>query len=410
MNTNTIKNYAELLVRVGVNLQKGEKLVVSAPVIAADLTRAIVKCAYKNGAREVEVLWKDQEIEKLGLKNRTVKSLSVVPDWAKAQRESYIEEKICYIVIVSDNPDAMKSVSSKKISAAGKARRKAFQKFSDYTSSNKIRWTLAAYPNKAWAKKVYPDCSTSVALKKLWEAIISCVRLDKPSFIDAWDEHQSSLQRRCEFLNKAKIKRFIYKNSIGTDFSVGMPKNYVFCGGAELGALDGIPFTANLPTEEVFSSPDRLTANGKLISSMPLSSNGKIIDNFWIKFKDGRIIDYGAEKGLDTLREIIETDEGSHYLGEIALVGFDSPVRKQNVLFFETLFDENASCHFAIGDSYPNCVEGGGDMDEKSLLAAGLNVSLEHTDFMVGTKDLSISCETEDGRLFDVFVNGEWVI
>ena len=160
----------------------------------------------------------------------------------------------------------------------------------------------------------------------------------------------------------------------------------------------------------MFSSPDRLTANGRLASAMPLSSNGKLIDKFWIEFKNGRIIDYGAEKGLDTLKEIIETDDGSHYLGEIALVGFDSPVRKQNVLFFETLFDENASCHFAIGNCYPNCVEGGGSMDDESLLAAGLNVSLEHVDFMVGTRDLSISCETVDGRQFDIFVNGEWVI
>lgn len=410
MKKEIIKDYAELLVKVGVNLQKGEKLVVSSPVIAADLTREIAKAAYKSGARDVDVIWNDQELEKIGLKNRTIKSLSVIPDWAKAQRESYIEEKICYIAILSLNPDAMKNVSSKKISVARKAKRIAFRKFSEYTSSNKIRWTIAAYPNKAWAKKVYPDFSSSVALKKLWEAVIACVRLDNPSVVDAWAEHQTNLQRRCEFLNKAKIKRFIYKNSIGTDFSIGMPDNYIFCGGAELGALDGIPFTANLPTEEVFSSPDRLTANGRLASAMPLSSNGKLIDKFWIEFKNGRIIDYGAEKGLDTLKEIIETDDGSHYLGEIALVGFDSPVRKQNVLFFETLFDENASCHFAIGNSYPNCVEGGGDMDDESLLAAGLNVSLEHVDFMVGTRDLSILCETVDGRQFDIFVNGEWVI
>ena len=194
MKKEIIKDYAELLVKVGVNLQKGEKLVVSSPVIAADLTREIAKAAYKSGARDVDVLWNDQELEKIGLKNRTIKSLSVIPDWAKAQRESYIEEKICYIAILSLNPDAMKNVSSKKISVARKAKRKAFRKFSEYTSSNKIRWTIAAYPNKAWAKKVYPDFSSSVALKKLWEAVIACVRLDKPSVVDAWAEHQSNLQ------------------------------------------------------------------------------------------------------------------------------------------------------------------------------------------------------------------------
>lgn len=410
MTKKIINDYAELLVRVGVNLQKKEKLVVSAPVLAADLVRAVVKSAYKNGAREVEVMWNDREISKLGLKYRTEKSLSVIPDWAKAQREAFIEEKICYISIISDDPEAMKNISPKKLSVSRRARNKAFLKFFEYTSSNKIRWTLGVYPNKSWAKKVYPEDVPSVALKKLWQSVISCVRLDTPSFIDAWDAHQAELQRRCEVLNNAKIKKFIYKSSSGTDFTVEMPKGYIFCGGAELGAFDGVPFTANLPTEEVFSSPDRLTANGKLVSTKPLCSNGKLIDNFWIIFKDGKIIDYYAEKGMDILKDIIETDEGSHYLGEIALVGFDSPVRKQNVLFYETLFDENASCHFAIGDCYPNCVKNGGDMDKEQLHAAGLNTSLEHVDFMVGAKDLSIKCETEDGKILDVFVNGEWVI
>ncbi len=405
-----IKDYAELLVKVGVNLQKGEKLVISAPVSAADLARETVKVAYINGAREVEVLWNDEEVTKSGLKYRTVKSLSVIPEWAKAQRESFIDERACYISIVSDNPDAMKSISQKKLSAARKARKKAYLKFFEWTSSNKIRWTLAAYPNKAWAKKVYPDCSASVALKKLWQAVAATVRLDCPSPVEAWEKHQSDLQRRCGILNDAGIAKLRYKNSLGTDFSVSMPENYLFCGGAELGALDGIPFTANLPTEEVFSSPDRLSAEGTLVSALPLCSNGKMIENFSLTFKQGRIVEYHAEKGEETLKETIETDEGSHYLGEIALVGFGSPVRKQNVLFYETLFDENASCHFAIGNSYPNCVKGGGDMSDDELLAAGLNVSLEHVDFMVGTSDLSISCETKDGKKFDIFLNGEWVI
>ena len=189
-----------------------------------------------------------------------------------------------------------------------------------------------------------------------------------------------------------------------------MPKNYLFCGGAEEGALDGVMFTANMPTEEVFSSPERLSANGKLVSAMPLCRNGQIIDNFWIEFKNGKIIGYGAGKGYENLKSIIESDEGSHYLGEIALVGYSSPIRNQGVLFYETLFDENASCHFAIGDSYPNCVKNGGDMNEDELKAAGLNCSVEHVDFMVGTKDLSIVCETEDGKTFDVFKNGEWAI
>ena len=339
-----------------------------------------------------------------------MKSLAAVPEWAKMQRDGFIEDRVCYIVIASHDPEALKKVKTEKIATARRAKNLAFAKFRDYTSSNKIRWTIAAYPNKAWAKKVFPQDSSSVAMKKLWNAIIASVRLDADNPMKAWEEHQNNLQRRCKILNDAKIKKLTYKNSIGTNFSVSMPKNYLFCGGAEEGALDGVIFTANMPTEEVFSSPERLSANGKLVSAMPLCRNGQIIDNFWIEFKNGKIIGYGAEKGFENLKSIIESDEGSHYLGEIALVGYSSPIRNQGVLFYETLFDENASCHFAIGDSYPNCVKNGGDMNEDELKAAGLNCSVEHVDFMVGTKDLSIVCETEDGKTFDVFKNGEWAI
>ena len=410
MTKKIITNYADLLIKVGVNLQKKEKLVISAPVIAADLVREIANKAYKNGAREVEVLWNDESLLRLDYKYRSMKSLAAVPEWGKLQRDGFIEDRVCYIVIASHDPEALKKVKTEKIATARRAKNLAFAKFRDYTSSNKIRWTIAAYPNKAWAKKVFPQDSSSAAMKKLWNAIIASVRLDADSPMKAWEEHQNNLQRRCKILNDAKIKKLTYKNSIGTNFSVSMPKNYLFCGGAEEGALDGVMFTANMPTEEVFSSPERLSANGKLVSAMPLCRNGQIIDNFWIEFKNGKIIGYGAEKGYENLKSIIESDEGSHYLGEIALVGYSSPIRNQGVLFYETLFDENASCHFAIGDSYPNCVKNGGDMNEDELKAAGLNCSVEHVDFMVGTKDLSIVCETEDGKTFDVFKNGEWAI
>ena len=410
MTKKIITNYADLLIKVGVNLQKKEKLVISAPVIAADLVREIANKAYKNGAREVEVLWNDETLLRLDYKYRSMKSLAAVPEWGKLQRDGFIEDRVCYIVIASHDPEALKKVKTEKIATARRAKNLAFAKFRDYTSSNKIRWTIAAYPNKAWAKKVFPQDTASVAMKKLWNAIIASVRLDADSPMKAWEEHQNNLQRRCKILNDAKIKKLTYKNSIGTNFSVSMPKNYLFCGGAEEGALDGVMFTANMPTEEVFSSPERLSANGKLVSAMPLCRNGQIIDNFWIEFKNGKIIGYGAEKGYENLKSIIESDEGSHYLGEIALVGYSSPIRNQGVLFYETLFDENASCHFAIGDSYPNCVKNGGDMNEDELKVAGLNCSVEHVDFMVGTKDLSIVCETEDGKKFDVFKNGEWAI
>ena len=410
MNKKILKKYAELVVKTGVNLQKKETLVISAPVNAADLVEEIVLSAYKNGASDVEVLWNDEIVSKYGFKYKTKKQLAIIPEWEKIQRESFVEKKVAYMAIISDDPENFKGINPEKTAIYRRAKNAAFSKFRDYTSSNKIRWSLFAYPNKKWAKKVYPDLSATEAVKKLWQAIIDTARLSADDPVKAWEEHQNTLQSRCDKLNGAKIKKLYYKNSIGTDFSIGLPENYLFCGGAEAGVFDGVMFAANIPTEEVFSSPDRNSANGKLVAAMPLCRNGQIIENFWFEFKDGKIVDYGAEKGYDNLKSIIETDEGSRYLGEVALVGYNSPVRKQNTLFYETLFDENASCHFAIGDSYPNCIKGGGDMDENQIKAAGLNVSLEHVDFMVGTKDLSIKAETEDGKIFDVFKGGDWAI
>lgn len=404
-----LNSYAELLVKIGVNLQKGEMLVISAPINTADLVRATVKCAYKTGASEVLVLWNDDDISKLGYKYRTKKSLGEVPDWVVMQREYFINKKIVYLGISSSDPEALKGINPQKLAISRRASGKALKKFHDYTSSNKIRWAIASYPNKAWAKKMFPNLSSKQAMDKLWEYIMKTVRLDCDNPVKEWQNHQERISKRCKILNEAKIDAFIYTNSLGTNLTVGMPKGYLFCGGAEAGALDGVMFTANLPTEEVFSCPDRKRVNGKVFSSMPLCVNGSLVKDFWFEFKDGRIIDYGAKEGFENLKNIVETDEGSHYLGEIALVGYNSPIRNLDTLFYKTLFDENASCHFAIGSCYPTCIEGGGEMTTEELLEKGLNDSLEHVDFMVGTADLTITAKTVDGKEFKVFQNGDWV-
>ena len=408
MNKKDLEKYAKLLVEIGVNLQKGEMLVVSAPVSTAELVRAIVKHAYKCGASNVNVLWSDDEITRLGYKYRTKKSLAEVPDWLVMQREHFIDKKVCYIGISSSDPEALKGIKPEKLAISRRASGKALKKFHDYTSSNKIRWALGAYPNRAWAKKMFPELPSNVGEKKLWEYIKTSVRLDTEDPVLAWREHQDRISKRCKILNDSKIEKFIYKNSLGTNLEVGMPDGYIFCGGAEAGALDGVMFTANLPTEEVFSCPHRSKVNGKVYSSMPLCANGSIIKDFWFEFKDGRIVDYGAKEGYDNLKNIVETDDGSHYLGEIALVGYNSPIRNLETLFYRTLFDENASCHFAIGACYPTCVEGGGDLTSEELLQKGLNDSLEHVDFMIGTKDLSIIAKTKNGEDLVVFSDGDW--
>lgn len=410
MNAKILSTYADLIIRTGVNLQKGEMLVINAPIDSRGLVEKVVKSAYKAGARNVEVQWLDDKISRLNYKYRSKKELTKIPDWVIKQKDHYIDEKIAFLRILSDNPESLKGVNPEKVAAARRASGKALAKFRDYTGSNKLRWCIAAYPQKDWAKKMFPELSPSAAMKKQWEYIAETMRLNCDDPIKAWEKHQNEISRRCEILNGAKIKTFTYKNSLGTNFTVGMPQGYIFCGGAEKGALDGIRFTANMPTEEVFSCPDRRTANGKLVAAMPLCRNGQIIKNFWFTFENGKITDYGAEEGYENLKSIIETDEGSHYLGEIALVGYNSPIRNLNTLFYETLFDENASCHFAIGDCYPTCLQGGGELTKDELLSSGLNSSIEHVDFMVGTSDLEITATCEDGKQLKIFENGEWVI
>lgn len=410
MDNKTLDKYARLAIRIGVNLQKGEMLVVNAPVSAQKFVEKVVKQAYREGARNVEVQWTDETIGKLNYKYRSKKELANVPEWVRVRSDYYIDEKIAYLNIFSEDPEGLKGVNPEKVAIARRARGKALQRFRDYTGSNKLRWCILAYPNKAWAKKMFPTLSVSAAIEKQWQYIAKTVRLDTEDPIAAWNEHQRKITERCRILNSAKIRSFTYKNSIGTNVTVGMPDGYIFCGGAEKGEQDGVYFTANLPTEEVFSSPDRTSVNGRIVAALPLCRNGQIIDEFWFEFKDGKIVDYGAEQGYDNLKSIIETDEGSHYLGEIALVGYNSPIRNLETMFYETLFDENASCHFAIGDCYPTCLKNGADMTKEELLSHGLNSSIEHVDFMVGTKDLEITAETKSGDILKIFENGEWAV
>ncbi|MBP5307633.1 MAG: aminopeptidase [Clostridia bacterium] len=404
-----LNQYAELIIKQGVNLQKGELVAIASPVTAAELAEAVAEAAYKNGARKVMVMWNDSKIGKLAFEYEDEESLTEVPAHAVASRDYILDNNGVYISILSEIPGLLKDVDAKKVSARSRAMSLALKRFRDSTNVNATRWCLAAYPNGDWAKKMFPDLGEEEALEKQWNYFHKTLRLDAEDYLGAWKIHQQNLARRSKFLNEAKIKTFRYKNSAGTDFTVGMPKGYIFTGAVEK-SRGGIDFTANLPTEEVFSSPDKNTAEGTLVAALPLVRNGVIIENFSITFEKGRIVDFKTEKGYDTLKEIIETDEGSHRLGEIALIGYDSPIQNLKALFYETLFDENASCHFAIGRAFPTCLENGENMTREELSAAGLNDSLQHVDFMVGTKDLSIVATTEDGKEIQIFRDGNWVI
>lgn len=403
-----LKQYAELIIKQGVNLRKGEFVAISSPIMAAELAEAIAEEAYKNGARKVMMMWGDSKIAKLAYEYETLESITEVPEHVVKSRDYILDNKGVYIALISDIPGLLKDVDPVVVAEKGKANNKALHRFRESTGINETRWCLAAYPNEYWAKQMFPELSTEEALEKQWDFVQRTLRLDEEDYLGAWKKHQENLARRSKYLNDAKIKTFHYKNSIGTDFTIGMPKGYKFTGAVEE-AQDGSLFTANLPTEEVFSSPDKYTAEGTLVSALPLVRNGVIIENFSITFEKGRIVNYTAEKGYDTLKQIIETDEGSHYLGEIALIGYDSPIQNLKALFYETLFDENASCHFAIGRAFPTCLEGGDKLTREEQEKVGLNNSLQHVDFMVGTSDLDITATTEDGRVIEIFKNGNWV-
>lgn len=401
--------YAELVIKQGVNLQPGEPVAIAAPILAADLVREVVKTAYECGAPKVTVFWNDSEVSKMHYEYQSEETLTNVPQWLVESRNYIVDTKAVYINIISEEPDLLKDIPPQKVIAAGRATNKAMLRFRESTGCNETRWLIVAYPNVDWAKKMFPELSEKAALEKQWKYLHKTMRLDKADPLGAWRKHANKLAKRSRFLNRAKIVSLHYKNSIGTDFTVEMPKGYIFTGAVEKGG-GGVDFTANMPTEEVFSSPHRLTANGTLVASKPLVRSGAIIENFSLTFKDGRVVDFKAEKGYETLKGIIETDEGSHYLGEIALVGYNSPIQNLNTLFYNTLFDENASCHFAIGRAFPSCIKGGDKLTREKQVEKGLNDSIEHVDFMVGTPDLSIVATTETGEEIVIFKDGDWAI
>ena len=263
-------------------------------------------------------------------------------------------------------------------------------------------------PWLAWAKKVVPDLGEEEAVEKMWELILTAARSDKDG-IAQWKEHVANLAKRNEFLNKEQFAALTFRNAHGTDLTLKMPENYVFMGGREQ-TRGGVPFAANMPTEEVFSAPHKYGANGTVASSLPLVHNGKIVRDFGFTFKDGKIVDYYAAEGADVLKGILDTDEGSRYLGEVALVPYESPIRQLGVLFYSTLFDENASCHLAIGKAYASSVVGGDDMSPEEREAAGINVSFEHVDFMFGTADMLVQGIRKDGTVVDIIKDGSFVI
>lgn len=404
---NLLKKYAKLAIYQGVNVQKNQTLVISSPIECAKFTRMLVEEAYIKGAKEVVVQWNDELTGKLKYKYSPMEVFETVPEWVKESRLSYAKEGACFLSISASDPELLKDVDPKKVATFRKASSIASREFSSRLMSNENAWSIVSIPTVGWAKKVFPNVSEDEAVEKLWDAIFKIVRVDSQDPVKAWEEHKNTLKKNMDFLNSKRFKSLHYTNSLGTDLIIQLPEKHLWTGGAEF-TQDGTEFIANMPTEEIFSMPKKTGVNGKVVSSMPLNYGGNLINNFSLTFKDGKVVDFSAEEGYKTLKNLLDTDEGAKYLGEVALVPYNSPISNSNIIFFNTLYDENASCHLAFGKAYSLCIKDGEKMSEEELLKEGANDSLTHVDFMIGTKDLQITGTTYDNEKFDIFVNGNW--
>lgn len=403
----TLDKYANLCVKVGINIQKGQPLVVNAPVKGADFVRLVAKHAYAAGAKEVHVNWNDGDLTKMKYENAPMEVFENFPKWYADGLEEYAEDGAGFLSISAQDPQLLKDADPKKIAANNKASSMALKEFRRYTMNDLNAWCIMSIPTKDWAKRVFPDVSEDEAMKKLWDAIFKATRMYENNPVKAWKDHLTNLEEKVNYLNEKNFKKLYYKSSNGTDLEIELPEGHIWAGGGGKNEKD-VYFVANMPTEEVFTMPHKTGVNGFVYSTKPLNYGGNLIDNFKLTFKDGKVVDFEAKKGYEVLKDLLALDEGAKRLGEVALVPYDSPISKANIVFYNTLFDENASCHFALGKAYPTNMKGGADMNEEQLDKAGVNDSLTHVDFMVGSKDLNIIGETKDGEEVQIFKDGNW--
>ena len=406
MKKTILRKYAKLIARVGVKIRKGQDVVIQAELDQPEFVEMLTDECYKAGARKVTVEWSHQPLQKYHVRHRSLKTLSTLDDWEVAKLEHYADTLPCRIYLISEDPDGLCGINQEKNAKALQARYKVIKPIRD-KMDNKYQWCIAAVPGVKWAKKVFPGERASRAVELLWEAILKTSRVDEDPE-EAWRKHNEDLARRCEYLNSLGIESLEYKSSNGTDFKVGMIPDALFCGGGEYALGSGNYFNPNIPSEEVFTTPKRGEAEGIVYSTKPLSYRGELIEDFSIRFEGGRAVEVKAKRGEELLKQMISMDEGAAYLGECALVPYDSPIRNSGILFYNTLFDENAACHLALGMGFSNCLK---DYEKYTLdecRAKGINDSQIHEDFMIGSEDLSITAHTRDGRDVPIFRDGNW--
>jgi len=400
------KDYAVLLIKAGLNIQKGQRLLITSPVEGADFARLCAKAAYDAGCREVVMRWRDDEITRMKYLYADDDIFDTVNPWDAEVLDILSEERAGFLSIYAEDPESLSGADPGRIRRAQIASGKALEKYRARQMRNECPWCVCSIPTAAWAKAVFPDMEEDAAMTKLWEEILAACRVDGSDAVLSWKAHSDELMRHVDILNGYNFKTLRYRNSAGTDVTVELPEGHYWAGGEESSA-DGLMFSANIPTEEVFTLPKKDGINGRLVATKPLSHNGTLIEGFSFEVKDGKIVEVHAEKGEEILKDAISVDEGASYFGEVALVPYDSPISNSGILFFNTLFDENASCHFAFGEAYP-LIRGSENMTEEELKERGVNFSMTHVDFMIGSPDLEITGTTHDGEEVPVFRNGNF--
>ncbi|MDO9628288.1 MAG: aminopeptidase [Acholeplasmataceae bacterium] len=405
-----VNKLAKLAVLVGANVQKNQEVVIRTTTETKDLAREIAEEAYLAGAKKVHVQWSDDYISKSSLKHMTVSDLENISPWLIDQYHEYVNNGACFISITSPIPGLNSDVDPIKAQKSGIALNKAVGFFREHLMGNKAQWTIVAAPNAIWAKQVFPKLNEEDAVEALWNAIFDASRVTLNNDpIQDWEKHNEVLLKHNKVLNNYNFKHLHFKNGLGTDLIVELVKDHVWAGGGEH-ATNGAYFNPNIPTEETFTMPYKFGTRGKVFATKPLNYQGKLIDGFWLEFKDGKVVNHEAKKEQSALDNLLDTDEGSRYIGEIALISHVSPISNTNILFLNTLFDENASCHMALGRAYPMNVKNGVNTPISELEKIGYNNSMVHADFMFGSEDMEITGLTYDGKEVKVFEKGNFVI
>ena len=406
-----LKKYADFIVRVGVNPQPGQTLIINCSLEAAPLARLCVRSAYEAGARDVQVNWKDNTVSRTQMELGSEEALCDNKPWQLRRYLDYAESEggVCVLHLIADDPEVYAGLDGAKISRVNAAARKFMAPWREYTMNDKVQWSIAAMPSAPWAKKMFPELDTAAAIEKLWQLIFDVCRVTGGDPVNEWKAHLDRLMTLRDKMNAFDLESVHFKSSNGTDLTVGLADKASWESAGSKNEK-GVDFLPNIPTEEVFTAPHKDKVNGIVYGTKPYVFNGQLIKGFHVTFKDGKVIEHGAEEGADLLGQLLDTDEGSRHIGEVALVPASSPINRSGALFYSTLFDENAACHIAFGASYPGTTADGTSLSKEELLARGMNQSAIHEDVMIGAEDSEITGKCRDGRTVELFKNGIWVL